>query len=340
MRIRMRDFTGVVVLALMLSFPAVDARAQSPAATELYVVALATAATMSTATALPEAFRGNSLYWRVLKSENAVNYQLCLGFFDTRGDAERARQQLATSFREARVFSVSSAERENLLKAQQGAGPAPVPAPPAESISPALLAPAEADLNVATTSVPPAPATRRWYVGVSLGDSTSDYSTSDARSNFGYTGVPFVEKVAAGGKVFGGFRFNPYAGLEVGYVNLGITKVSETFGGAASADELDAYGNYLAFVGNVPLGKGVSLLGRLGVGRITGVHTCKRNCSVGDFGSTTTMVPFLGYGVQFDIGNRFAIRLEQEDFGKVEFDSTGALNATYKLLTGSFLFKF
>ena len=157
----MRVFVGFVALALMLSFPAIDARAQSPTATELYVVALANVATMNQqpATPLPEAFRSNSLYWRVLKSGNAVSYQLCLGFFDTRSDAERARQQLVASFREARVFSVSPAERENLMKVQQGARLAPVPAPPAESISPALLPPAAAaDLNPAATPAPAAPA--------------------------------------------------------------------------------------------------------------------------------------------------------------------------------------
>ncbi|HTQ74070.1 MAG TPA: hypothetical protein VMI74_07270 [Burkholderiales bacterium] len=144
-------------LAFMLSFSIANARAQSPPP-ELYVIALATVATMSQQPipSLPEALRGNSLYWRVLRSANTVNYQLCLGFFDARSDAERARQQLATNFREARVFSVNPVERDNLLKAQQAARLAP-PAPPAESISPALPPPAAADLNPAATPAPPAP---------------------------------------------------------------------------------------------------------------------------------------------------------------------------------------
>jgi len=147
-------------LAFMLSFSIVNASAQSPAATELYVVALATvpAVSQQPIPTLPDALRGNSLYWRVLRSANAVSYQLCLGFFDTRSDAERARQQLATSFREARVFSVKPVERENLLKAQRAAGLAPIPAPPAESISPALPPPpVAADLNPAATPAPPSP---------------------------------------------------------------------------------------------------------------------------------------------------------------------------------------
>lgn len=147
-----RTLLGLVPLAFMLSFPVVDARAQSSAPTELYIVALTTVASMNEqpGTPLPEAFRGNSLYWRVLKSANAVSYQLCVGFFDTRNDADRARQGLAASFRDARVFSVSSVERDNLLKAQRGAAPAPA----AESISPAVPLAAAADLNPVASPPP------------------------------------------------------------------------------------------------------------------------------------------------------------------------------------------
>ena len=159
--VRMRVSVGLISLALMLSFPASDSLAQSPAA-NLYVVALATVANTAQrpATPLPEGFRDKSVYWRRVKSGDAVSYQLALGFFDTRSDAERAQQQLAASFREARVFSVSLAERENVLKAQQRVAPI-APAPPAGAISPALPIPLQrrrADLNPAETSAPPTPA--------------------------------------------------------------------------------------------------------------------------------------------------------------------------------------
>jgi len=143
----MNVFARFVALALMLSCPAIDARAQ-PRVAEIYVVVLTTAATTAArpAAPLPDALGGNSLYWRRLKSADAVSYQLCLGFFDTASDAERARQQLAASFHEARVISVNPRERENFLKAQARL----VPAPPAEAITPALPTsppPAAADLK-------------------------------------------------------------------------------------------------------------------------------------------------------------------------------------------------
>jgi tetratricopeptide (TPR) repeat protein len=144
-------FVGFIALALMLSFPA--AHAQSPAA-DLYVVVLATAANTDQrpAAPLPEGLRGKSLYWRQLKSGDTVSYQLCLGFFDTRGDAERARQQLAASIREARVIPVNRVERDNLAKALQKAKPLP----PAPAIPPVAPSPATA-LQPATTPAPSPP---------------------------------------------------------------------------------------------------------------------------------------------------------------------------------------
>ncbi len=142
--VRRGIFVGLVALASMLSFAAVEARAQGTPV-DVHAVVLTTAANTAKRPAVPlsEGLRDKSVYWRRVKSGEAVSYQLCLGFFDTRSDAERARRQLAASFREARIISVSPAERDNVLKAQQRTGPAPsapvaIPARPA----PALPAPA------------------------------------------------------------------------------------------------------------------------------------------------------------------------------------------------------
>jgi hypothetical protein len=141
--VRRGPFAGFVALAVLLSFPAIDARAQSPAA-DFYVVVLATAANTAQrpATPLPESLRGKSVYWRRVKSGDAVSYQLCLGFFDIRSDAERARQQLAGKFREARVISVRPVERENVVKAQQGARPAPATPAAAQALPAPVIRPA------------------------------------------------------------------------------------------------------------------------------------------------------------------------------------------------------
>jgi TolA-binding protein len=135
--------------------------AQSPPAPTLHVVALATVPSVAQrpATEIPKALRGNPLYWRVLRSANAVSYQLCLGFFQTRDEAERARRQLAASFPDARVIQVSAQERENLNKATRVAAPAGPGARAAALPSAALPpAPAAAAPPPPRVSLPPAEA--------------------------------------------------------------------------------------------------------------------------------------------------------------------------------------
>jgi tetratricopeptide (TPR) repeat protein len=147
-------------LALALLLLAAAARAQAPAPPALHVVALATvpAVSQQPATPLPKALRGNPLYWRVLRSANAVAYQLCLGFFESRDEAERARRQLAGSFPEARVIQVNAQERENLEKATRArAAPPPAPAVSAPPVAAPPIAPPVAAL-APRASPPPAEA--------------------------------------------------------------------------------------------------------------------------------------------------------------------------------------
>ncbi|MGB5081706.1 MAG: tetratricopeptide repeat protein [Burkholderiales bacterium] len=161
----LRGFLSLA-LALVLATAATQARAQRRAAPELHVVVLASVATMAQrpATALPAAFRRNSLYWRVVKSGGKTTYQLCLGFFDTRTRAERARGQLARSFRGARVIKVSSKEREDLQKAKRAAEAPPSAArpPPSPRIAavpvPSAAPPRPAPPSVPRSAMPPAPA--------------------------------------------------------------------------------------------------------------------------------------------------------------------------------------
>src|SRR5262245_24662826 len=148
--IRRRVSLPFIGCALALLLAALEARAQSAAAPSLHVVVLATLPTMQRPpTPLPAAYRNKSVYWRIFKSGKSPSYQLCLGFFDRRDDAERARRQLAASFSEARVIEVDAQEREDLEKARQAERPAAPPpqaaapkpppvAPPAPPIAPPL----------------------------------------------------------------------------------------------------------------------------------------------------------------------------------------------------------
>jgi len=254
----MRVFVGVVALAFMLTFPAVDARAQSPAA-DLYVVVLTTVANTAErpATPLPEGFRDKSVYWRRVKLGDAVNYQLCLGFFYARSDAERARQELTASFREARVFSVSPAERENVLKAEQGVAPI-TPAPPAQEISLALPPPTPAPpvQDISPPLSPPAAAARSngphlrvklgGAAGINKGEVTNvvtSNATQEAGGNFQVelvvtqrleSGVAFVGSVGLFGRQHNGKVTDPVFPTDIKYDAGGV---SGSIGASFKANE-------------------------------------------------------------------------------------------------------
>jgi tetratricopeptide (TPR) repeat protein len=155
--------------ALALALPMGREVLAQAAVPQVYVVALATVKNVADrpTTPIPPALRGNTLYWRVLRSGSAVSYQLCMGFFGTQRDAESARQRLAAGFREARVIQVAPQERDNLEKASRAksAAPAaavlpplpaatpPAPAPPA----PAISAQAQQAQPAAAAAPPPPP---------------------------------------------------------------------------------------------------------------------------------------------------------------------------------------
>src|SRR5882762_1129889 len=147
----------LVALALLLPLQAIQAQAQAPAGQDLYAIALVTVPSIAKrpVAPVPAAFRGKSLYWRVLISANTTRYQLSLGFFETRKDAEEARRQLAARFPEARAIQVNSRERDNLENARRKAA-APVPAPSPQAIVPPPAIPAPATPLAQPTATPAA----------------------------------------------------------------------------------------------------------------------------------------------------------------------------------------
>ena len=305
----MRAFIGIVALVLALS-PAIDARAQ-PRAEQIYVVVLMTAATTAApAVRLPDALRGNSLFWRRLKSADAVSYQLCLGFFDTPSDAARARQQLAASFGQARVLSVNPVERENLLKAQQGARPAPVPAPPAEAIAPGLPSPAAA-------------ADTNFYLYGSIGGTSAypgiDIAKTDAivRSTGATNLTSEVKNGSVGEKILFGVMLNPNFAFEWGYVSLGTIKYRATYTGGHATEDAKTYGFVAGLAAMAPVSNGISIFGKIGLMNAT----LKQTLSVtGPGGAASTSAtdthwaPNFGGGLMMRATETLSVRVEAEQF--------------------------
>jgi OOP family OmpA-OmpF porin len=121
------------------------------------------------------------------------------------------------------------------------------------------------------------------YVGVGFGQSTmNDASTA-------LLGVP-ADDQDTGVKFFGGVMFNPYVGLELGFVDFG------NFSGSSPREDWKASGVNFSFVGALPLqGSAVSLFGKVGALSWT------VDDNVIPFGTVSTSGSSLSYGFGTEI---------------------------------------
>ena len=108
-----------------------------------------------------------------------------------------------------------------------------------------------------------------------------------------------TDRSDTGGKIYGGYSFNPNFGLELGYAQLGKF--------ASPAGELKARGTFLDAVGTLPLGNDFSLLGRVGV---FGGHAENSFTGTTDTGTNLKV----GAGVQYDIAKNLGVRGEWERY--------------------------
>lgn len=125
------------------------------------------------------------------------------------------------------------------------------------------------------------------YIGGNIGQ--PDYRTSINGINGGSGDTSY--------KLYGGYQFNRYFGLEGGWVDLG--KVSDASGHA------NGRGYYLDAVGTFPLAANWSLLGS------AGYANAKFKTSNGDDSSPAYK---LGAGVQYDISKQLAMRVQYERY--------------------------
>ena len=136
------------------------------------------------------------------------------------------------------------------------------------------------------------------YVGGNVGG--SHYRGDDVG------GLP-TDRSETGYKLFGGYSFSPYVGLETGFADLGRF--------SSDAGRLRARGVFLDAVGTIPLGNNFSALGRLGVftGRLQ--QDLNANGPTGALSERGTGTSYkLGAGLQYDISKAVAVRGEWERY--------------------------
>jgi OOP family OmpA-OmpF porin len=161
-----------------------------------------------------------------------------------------------------------------------------------------------------------------WYAGGAIGRAAA--TIDDARIASGLLGsglstTSIVDRDRdTGYKVYGGYQFNPYLGVEGGYYDLGNYGFTATTSPAGTLNgDIKLRGLNLDLVGTLPLAAGFSVFGRVGAAYTqardhfsgTGnVVVTNPNPSVRD----TNLK--LGLGLQYDFTPALGMRLEAERY--------------------------
>lgn len=162
------------------------------------------------------------------------------------------------------------------------------------------------------------------YMGFNAGRTNQKVSVS------GDEGSGSVKDNATGYKLYGGYEFNQYFGVQGAYVDLGKGKI-------AYADA-DVQGNfsskvrslYIAATASLPINDQFAVFAKLGVSR----NRVKIEDAYTDAGvagyiseSETRTTSLIGIGAAYNFSKKLAAVLEYEDFGKVVKDDGVNLKA-------------
>lgn len=195
------------------------------------------------------------------------------------------------------------------------------------------LAAADGALAQQRPGIPTAPA---WYIGGGAGVSWYDLDTAD-RNQVPSIATQGFDSSGFGWKIFGGYRFNPYFGLEGSYVDMG-----KSSGGLKYA----VHSYNIAGVGRIPFGTGFFLQGKVGAA-FTRAQSNPSTQTVGNVDYKTNVL--LGGGFGYDFPNGVSLLGEAEWYGKtgnsITVDpTTGLVSGTGRadswLFSGSMLFRF
>ncbi len=176
-----------------------------------------------------------------------------------------------------------------------------------------------------------------WYVGAGFLSASTD-NANDFAKVFVVNGTG--DKSATGLKVYGGYMFRPYLGVEAGYYDLGSYDVKS---GATKTDEFKTSAFAVSAVGLWPFGTGFNLHGKLGLAFTSADYTCKVACGGAVFVNTSKsdVSPLLGIGVGWKATRNFSVVADLELFSSVNHAAGIASNkADYTVLSVSGQYNF
>ena len=158
-----------------------------------------------------------------------------------------------------------------------------------------------------------------FFVGGSLGIASLDFDDQKSIDKTAANGITMssvdVDDENAGVKVFGGYNFNQYFGIEGGYVYLG--EYDSTFNitapvAEASAVNSDVYGLMFAGVASFPITNNAKLFGKLGLFRWESDSSINSNLyAVVDDDGTDVM---FGLGANYKVTDNALMRIEWERY--------------------------
>ena len=161
----------------------------------------------------------------------------------------------------------------------------------------------------------PAARAQEAYVGLSYLDSSGEFDTSLAS----------FDASAGGWKIFGGYNFNKFVGLELTYYDLGT--LEEAKEGATFSADVSSYD--LALKGILPLGKRFELNGKLGYADLS-IDSTLVGPAVTTTADISTWELIYGVGVAFKVGQRFGIRAEWEVWDSEDSLEAYSIGAYYR----------
>lgn len=144
-----------------------------------------------------------------------------------------------------------------------------------------------------------------WFIGGTAG-------VADAKQGCTTLGIPGpgCDDTSTGWRAFGGYRFNPYFGYEIGYADLGkVTQGPITFESTAI--------DVVLFV-SIPLGQDFSFFVKGGVTRWD-MDVKGGGATASADGSDTTY----GFGAHYNFTKNFALRLEWQRYNDIGDSTTG-----------------
>ena len=191
-------------------------------------------------------------------------------------------------------------------------------------------------------SLPAAASERGFFVGAGVGQMATDV---DDMYGLGYN----FDESDVGYKLFGGYRFFPWLGVEGAYINGGEPSVKESYLDESARLSISVDSLVGAVIFALPIGESFELFIKPGFAYWDSTTTLKYSgpdFSYKDSDDDNGSAFFIGAGAGFSFNENFGARLEYEWFDVApEWDSeedefVDELDASAGFLSASFVYRF